>query len=213
MAAKPTNAPPGSALDRLSPIGKVGLTLLLAALFGALYFVVFFGDVDTAIAAEQQKEVQRQDELQKATASKEAYQKDLDEKTRREQLARDQKKVLPDEAEMPAFLSGLQGVATISGVNLTGWKPREEVRQEFFAKIPMELALSGKFHQVAKFFYGVGQLDRIINIEDIHIEQSKKKTQDELEIDVTCLATAFRGVKAGEQPTETDSRRGRKGAH
>ena len=39
--------------------------------------------------------------------------------------------------------------------------------QKFFARVPMKLTLPGKFHQIAKFFYGVGQLDRIINIENI----------------------------------------------
>jgi type IV pilus assembly protein PilO len=208
-AARPQEQ--GSALDRLSPVGKMGLAFLFLALFGALYFVMFFGEIDAAIASEQQKESARQDELQRAKTSQEAYQKDLDEKTRREQLAREQKKILPDEAETPAFLSGLQGVATISGVNLTGWKPKEETRQEFFAKVPMELNLSGKFHQVAKFFHGVGQLDRIINIEDIKIKQATSKTAklggEEGEIEVNCLATAFRSAKAGE-PAEAGRRRG-----
>ncbi len=40
-------------------------------------------------------------------------------------------------------------------------------------QVPMQLTLSGKFHQVAKFFHGVGQLDRIINLEDIQIKEPK----------------------------------------
>jgi type IV pilus assembly protein PilO len=61
----------------------------------------------------------------------------------------------------------------------------------------MKLTLSGKFHQVAKFFYGVGQLDRIINIEDIHIRKADGKGNPD-DVDVECLATAFRASRAGD---------------
>src|SRR5689334_19552560 len=153
MATKASTAPAGSSLDRLPPVAKAGVGLLFVALFGALYFVMFYGDLESEIASAKQHESALDAQLKQATASKEAYQKDLDEKTRREQLAREQKKILPDESETPAFLSSLQSVATISGVNLTSWSPIEEHAQEFFAKVPMKLALTGKFHQVVKFFH------------------------------------------------------------
>ena len=192
--------PTGSALDRLPPLAKAGLGLLFMILFGALYFVMFYGDLESSLAAAQQKELSLRDEEVKAKAAQEAYQKDLEEKTRREQQVREQKKVLPDEAESPAFLNTLQNVATISGVNLTSWSPTEEVPQEFFAKVPMKLTLKGKFHQVVKFFHGVGQQDRIINIENIHIK-SPKADVEEVEVEVDCLATAFRaGAGATARP-------------
>ena len=189
----------GSSLGRLPPLGKAGVGLLFLLLFGALYFVMFYGDLESDLAAAQQQEGALLDELAKAEASKEAYQKDLDEKTRREQQAREQKKVLPDEAESPQFLASLQNVATISGVNLTAWSPTEEVPQQFFAKVPMKLTLRGRFHQVVKFFHGVGQQDRIINIENIHMKSPRADTED-VEVEVDCLATAFRAL-AGGAPT------------
>jgi type IV pilus assembly protein PilO len=208
MAAKPSAVATGSALDRLSPVGKLGLGMLFLVLFGALYYVVFFDEIDSGIESQKQKYADLNDNLQRATASREAYQKDLDEKARREQLALQQKKILPDDPETPAFLSGLQGVATIAGVNLTSWSPIEESRQEFFAKIPMKLTLKGKFHQMVKFFHGVGQLDRIINLEDIKLKTAAKVKPDEVEVEVDCLATAFRSARAGEGVTAPAKKRG-----
>ena len=107
----------------------------------------------------------------------------------------------------------MQTVATISGVKLTSWTPQDEEPEAFYAKVPMKLQLEGKFHQVAKFFYGVGQVDRIINMENIDIkinQQSAKQREQELEasrnpldedsvtVEVSCLATAFRALKDGE---------------
>ena len=192
MATKVQPAP-GSSLDRLPPIAKAGLGLLFMVLFGALYFVMFYGDLESDLAAAQREHGKLTDDLAKANDSKQAYQKDLDEKTRREQQARDQKKVLPDDPETPAFLAGLQNVATISGVNLTSWAPTDEVPEQFFAKVPMKLTLRGKFHQVVKFFHGVGQVDRIINVENIHIKSPAAKVEgEEMDVEVDCLATAFR---------------------
>ena len=197
MAPKP-QAPAGSSLDRLSPIAKLGTGFLFVFAVGVLYFVVFHGDLETEIEQAHNNEHNLEAQLNKAETSKAEYQKDLDEKTRREQLALEQKKVLPDDPETPAFLAALQGVATLSGVNLTSWSPIEEQPQEFYAKVPMKLTLSGKFHQVAKFFHGVGQLDRIINVEDIRIK-APKTSGDDVQVEVECLATAFRSSRSSDQ--------------
>ena len=200
-ATKTITAAGGSTLDRLPPIAKAGVGLLFVVLIGLLYFVVFYSDVDNDFTQAKNQEGRLKTQLSEAEKSREEYQRDADEKTRKEQQAREQKKVLPDDAETPTFLATLQDVATISGINLTSWSPTEEVAQEFYAKVPMKLTLTGKFHQVAKFFYGVGQQDRIINVEDIRI--SKKKVGGD-EVEVECLATAFRATRAN----ETGRRRG-----
>jgi len=198
MAPKPQAPAGGSSLDRLSPIAKLGVGFLFVFAVGVLYFVVFHGDLETEIEQAHNFEHNLEAQLNQAETSKAEYQKDLDEKTRREQLALEQKKVLPDDPETPAFLAALQGVATLSGVNLTSWSPIEEQPQEFYAKVPMKLTLIGKFHQVAKFFHGVGQLDRIINVEDIRIK-APKINGDEVQVEVECLATAFRSSRPGDQ--------------
>jgi type IV pilus assembly protein PilO len=199
MAAAKGNAPApgGSTLDRLPPVAKVGVGFLFVVLIALLYFVVFYSDVDRDLGSAQQTEVNLKARLVEAETSREQYQKDADEKTRREQQAREQKKILPDDAETPSFLSTIQDVATVSGINLTSWSPTEQVPMEFYAKVPMKLTLSGKYHQVAKFFYDVGRADRIINVEDIQIKKAKLGAD---EVDVECLATAFRATRAGETP-------------
>lgn len=198
MAPKPQAPAGGSSLDRLSPIAKFGVGFLFVFSVGVVYFTVFHGDLETEIEQAHNSQQVYEAQLSKAETSKAEYQQALDEKTRREQLALEQKKILPDDPETPAFLAALQGVATLSGVNLTSWSPTEEQPQEFYAKVPMKLTLIGKFHQVAKFFHGVGQLDRIINVEDIRIK-SPKTSGDEVQVEVECLATAFRSTRAGEQ--------------
>lgn len=192
----------GNALTRLSAPAKLVFTLVLAVVVAALYFVVFYVDLDGQISQEQAREGTLRGDLQKAEEAKEAYQKDLEEKTRKQQLVREQKKILPDEAETPAFLAALQGVATVSGVQLTSYKPEDEVPDQYYVRVPMSLSVSGRFHQIARFFYGVGQLDRVINIEEINMklrgDSKAAGAGGEVILDVTCLATAFRAIRPGE---------------
>jgi type IV pilus assembly protein PilO len=207
MAAKPSAASSGSALDKLSPAGKFLVGLIFFGLIGVLYFVFFYADLDGQITSAKQRYGMLTSDLAKAQESKEAYQRDFGEKARREQLSLQQKKILPDDPEMPAFLQALQNTATISGAELTSWTPVDEVPLDFYARVPMKLTLKGKFHQIAKFVYTVGQLDRIINVENILLKNPVSKDGDEVVIEVECLVTAFRAVRAGEVSATPNKRR------
>jgi type IV pilus assembly protein PilO len=172
---------------------KLAVGGALAALVAVVYFVVFYGEVADAIDRQKRQEDVLANDLAQARQGEFAYHKDLAELAERQQRQREFNKILPETTEYPAFLSAVQGVANISGVSLQGWSPLEEVVQKFFARVPMRLALTGKFHQIAKFFYGIGQLDRIINIENISLTQPTAVGED-LQLKVDCLATAFRAL-------------------
>jgi type IV pilus assembly protein PilO len=81
----------------------------------------------------------------------------------------------------------------VSGVNLAAWTPQDEATEQFYARVPWRLELTGRYHQIAKFFYNVGQLDRIINIENISLTEPSQKG-DEVVLKVTALATAFHAI-------------------
>lgn len=215
----------GSGLDNMSLPGKLAVGVLFVGLVAAAYLFVFYGEIESDIESTRRSLEVKKSELDKAKEADRAYNKDLTELERRKQLARKQQKILPDDAESPAFLSTVQTVATISGVKLTSWTPQDEEPEAFYAKVPMKLQLEGKFHQVAKFFYGVGQVDRIINMENIDIkinQQSAKQREQDLEtsrnpldedsvtVEVSCLATAFRALKEGESGGSRKDRRGRR---
>lgn len=180
-------------LGNLSTGGKVGLGFGLTLLVGAAYFVVFYNEVSSAITAEGRQEANLRHDLGSARQSEAAYNQDLMELKRKEQRQRDLNKILPETTESPAFLSAIQGVANVSGVTLQSWTPLPEARQQFFSKVPMKLTLSGRFHQIVKFFWGVGQLDRIINVENISLTDPRT-SDEEVRLKVECLTTAFRSL-------------------
>jgi type IV pilus assembly protein PilO len=187
------------ALSRLNLAAKIGIGAALMILSGVVYFVVFYGDLATSIKAEQGRERQLNDDLADARKAQHAYQLDLAELSDRQQRQRELNKILPATTEYPAFLSAVQSVANVAGVNLSAWSPQGEGPEQFYARVPMQLELEGRFHQVAKFFYNVGQLDRIINMENISITDPKTKG-DEMILKVNALATAFHSINDNKGP-------------
>jgi type IV pilus assembly protein PilO len=188
-----------SALSRLTMPAKIGIGAALMILSGVVYFVVFYGDLATSIKAEQGRERQLKDDLGEAQKAQHAYQLDLAELSDRQQRQRELNKILPATTEYPAFLSAVQSVANVAGVNLSGWFPQGEAPDQFYARVPMKIELEGRFHQIAKFFYNVGQLDRIINMENITITEPKVKG-DEVVLKVSALATAFHSIEDKRAP-------------
>jgi type IV pilus assembly protein PilO len=182
-----------SALSRLNLAAKIGIGLALMILSGVVYFVVFYGDLATEIKAEQGRERQLHDDLADARKMQHAYQLDLAELADRQQRQRELNKILPATTEYPAFLSAIQSVANVAGVNLAAWNPLDEAPDQFYARVPMKLDIEGRFHQIAKFFYNVGQLDRIINMENIALTDPHVDG-DQVVLKVSALATAFHSI-------------------
>ncbi len=200
-------------LTKLPVLARTGVAFVVLGLTGVAYYVVFYGELSSAIEAAKSREHQLKGELADARKAEFAYQKDLAELTDKQQSQRELNRVLPLQSEYPAFLSALQNVANVAGVQLTAWTPSPEVPEQFYVRVPMKLELLGRYHQIAKFFYGVSQLDRIINLENVNLGRPEVKGEDVL-IHADVLATAFRAVTDGGKGAGGADKRGaaKKGA-
>ena len=194
-----------SVLAKLPPLAKIGIGALFVVLIGVAYFVVFYGDLASSITAEKSQEEKLRSDLSAARQNEFSYQKDLAELSDRQQRQRELVKILPTDTEYPAFLSAVQNVANVAGIALTAWSPLAEVPDQFYSRVPMKVQLTGRYHQVAKFFHGVSQLDRVINMENISLTDPKADGEDTV-VKVDALATAFRAKPEGQAATPGDKR-------
>lgn len=188
-----------SVLSRMPVPARIGATLGVMALVGLAYYVIPYSEIATQIEQAQAETTRLERDLQSAKQAEAAYQKDLEELARRRERERELNKILPATTEYPAFLASVQSVAHASGVELTAWTPQPEVKEEYYSRVPMKVEITGRFHQIAKFFYGIGQNDRIMNMENISIQRPTVQGQD-IFLQVTGLATAFRAL--GEDDAE-----------
>ena len=186
-------------LSRLPIAGKIGVGAVLCALLGVAYYVLLHTDVAARIDREKHQSGELDAELSRQKQSQASYFADRDELAMRQQKQRELNKVLPTDTEAATFLSALQAVSNISGIDLQAWTPMEEVPQAFFAKVPMRLKITGRFHQIAKFIYEVGKQDRIINMENLQLGDPKLVGEDVI-LKADCLATTFHLIKKAPAP-------------
>jgi type IV pilus assembly protein PilO len=186
-------------LGKLPLAAKVGIGAGVVAVLFFAYWFVFYSDVASKIEGAQRQKKSLRDDLAQQEQAEATYFADRGELALREQRARELNKVLPAESQEDAFLSSVQQASNAAGVDLKGYSPTEEIAQSFYAKVPMRLEMSGKFHQIAKFAYELGKVDRIINVENIQVSDPRI-VGDEIILRGSCLATAFHALKAKETP-------------
>ena len=188
-----------SALSKIPPWGKVLAGVLGAGLVTGVYWFVFYSDVAAKIEGANRQKQSLKDELVQKQQAQASYFADRDELAVREQRSRELNKVLPPDAEEDAFLSSVQSASNAAGIDLKGYAPMDEVSQSYFARIPMRIEMTGKFHQIAKFAFELGKSDRIINVENIQLSEPKM-VGDEIILKGQCLATAFHALKPKGNP-------------
>jgi len=106
-------------------------------------------------------------------------------------------KELPQKKEIPSLLTSISETAKAQGLEVLLFRPKNEVRKDFYAEVPVDINLLGSYHQVALFFEAVGQMSRIVNIDDVKLKR-KGVNGKTATLDVVCRATTFRFLDSSE---------------
>lgn len=105
---------------------------------------------------------------------------------------------LPNKREIPDLLSSISSKARESGLEIVLFRPRAENYQDFYAEVPVDIIVKGRFYNVVSFFDEVGRLDRLVNINNIGFKNSKIAA-DQVTVETSSLATAFRFLDEAER--------------
>jgi len=185
-----------STFATLPPGAKGAVLIALLALVSAGYYLGVHMGLEEQAQEAQQRHAVLQNDLNQARERQKEYLKLREELANREALDRQNMRVLPDTAEIPAFLDDLNRLAELSGLRVGQVNPRPEKSEQFFVRVPVSLSLDGKFHQLAKFFYNISRLERAINMENISLTQPRDES-GEINLSVSVLATTFRRPDGG----------------
>jgi type IV pilus assembly protein PilO len=178
---------------------KILILLLIVVLTIVAYYMLFYRDKASQIESLKQENDALVLEEQDWVKRQKTYIQDVEDLNRRKERQREQIRILPPDAEMSSFLMDLDNLSGLAGLEIELLEPQDEQGAGFYAKIPVKLQLSGKFHQVLKFFYSVGKLERIINIENINFKNVKVEGTD-VKITAEVDATTFRALETPGKP-------------
>ena len=119
------------------------------------------------------------------------------------------KAVLPENKEIPSLLTSVSQSGQDAGLEFVLFQPKPEVNKDFYTEIPVDIKVSGSYHNVASFFDNVSRLYRIVNVENVQM----KSGQNNGRLDTSCTAVTYKFLEAAEiKPKEQDqtSRRTRR---
>jgi type IV pilus assembly protein PilO len=108
---------------------------------------------------------------------------------------------LPNQKEIPSLLTSISSVGRSAGLEFLLFRPKPEVPKDFYAEVPVDVAVSGTFYNVADFFVAVGKLPRIVNINNVSFSDIKSNG-GRTTLKVNCLATTFRFLDKKETKDE-----------
>jgi len=179
------------------------LVIILIAIPVAGYFGVWQGQIEELEKGLAQEEVLKKDYLAKKT---QAVNLDL----HRQQLREIDTqfgallKQLPNKSQMDALLVDINQSGLSRGLQFELFRPAaNETAREFYSELPITVRVVGTYHDMGAFAADVGQLPRIVTLNDISIEAGK---DGNLMMDAT--ARTFRYLDEGEVAAQRKASKG-----
>lgn len=157
-------------------LGKIGsaplgvrtfvIILIMAIVIGLGIWLFVIPRIDLLKASEEKEIVLRNtfNDEQKKAANLEAYRAQLDEMTQAFGVMLRQ---LPNKIDIESLLIDLSQTSVASGLDVEFFKPEAELHEEFYAKYPIRLNVTGSYHQFGNFVSGLAALPRIVTLHNI----------------------------------------------
>jgi len=112
-----------------------------------------------------------------------------------------ERRIVPDEKEVDGFIKMLDAEATKAGVWLRRYTADPVVSKDYYTEVPFEIELDGPYYSVLSFFDQVSKLERIVNVSNLQVANTKKPTDAKAKhtyqyapgesIVATCVASTF----------------------
>lgn len=82
-------------------------------------------------------------------------------------------KQLPSKAEMDALLSDINHAGLGRGLQFELFKPGQVLVKEYYAELPIDIKITGSYHDVAAFTSDVANMPRIVTLKNLQLVSGK----------------------------------------
>ena len=80
---------------------------------------------------------------------------------------------LPNSTEVANLLVEVSQTGLASGLEFELFKPQGEIRREFYAELPIEVRVVGRYEEIGLFVSGLAALPRIVTIHNVKLSPGK----------------------------------------
>ena len=98
---------------------------------------------------------------------------------------------LPESADLDELLAQLNEIGRKSGLEISAVEPAPEESAQIYVKIPIKMALTGNYHEIAMFLQSLANLRRIVNVNNLQLGSPTLKSE-KVVLNSTFVATTFR---------------------
>ncbi|WP_097462314.1 type IV pilus inner membrane component PilO [Mangrovitalea sediminis] len=157
-----------------APIKGIVLLIVFGLVFGGGYWF-FVKDQYSRLAMVQAKEqTLKKDYESKAyrVANLAVYRQQMKEM---EQTFGALVRQLPSDTEVPGLLEDITNTALGSGLSLKQVKLQPVIKKDFYAELPINIDVTGTYHELGSFVSGVAGLPRIVTLHDFTIKPANGK--------------------------------------
>lgn len=120
-------------------------------------------------------------------------------------------KQLPGKAEMAALLSDINQAGTGRGLTFDLFKPNRVDVKEYYAEQPIELRVTGSYHDLGAFAGDLAAMARIVTLNNISLDTKTKDGKDTGggQLQLNAIAKTFRYLDAEEADAQRQVRQER----
>jgi len=104
---------------------------------------------------------------------------------------------LPNSTEMDALLADVNHAGVARGLQFELFKPQAATIKPYYAEIPVNLRVTGRYHDVALFNADVAALSRIVSMRNLNMSVGKDGT-----LAMEAVAMAYRALDPDEQAAQ-----------
>lgn len=150
-------------------LSAVALAVAVVALG---WFAYLSGQVDEINVGQQEEE-----KLKEVFKQKVAQSNSLDAlKEQRKlvlQFVARMEKQLPSKSEMAALVTDINNAGVGRGLSFDSFKPGQVVAKDYYAELPIDIKLTGNYHDLGEFVSDIAKLSRIVTLNNLAISGNK----------------------------------------
>jgi len=146
---------------------------LAAACVVALWFA-WLVDVKDELVQEQATELKLREEYKVKLAKAVNLEALKQQREQVQQYVTQLEKQLPSKAEMDALLSDINQAGLGRSLQFELFRPGQVVVNDYYAELPIELRVTGRYHDMGSFASDISNLSRIVTLNNLAITTAKE---------------------------------------
>lgn len=103
---------------------------------------------------------------------------------------------LPNDTEVPGLLEDITAIGTSNGLELNSIELQEELAREFYVELPIDILVTGTYHDLGAFVSGIASLPRIVTLHDFSITPIEDR-QGVMEMTIQARTYRYKGDEGG----------------